>query len=175
MSSGRLVILNYPIVVVYWEDNLVYCLREDLNLYYVISLENLFKHVSWFLEIVMPEDQHQCCILLWRGRENNLRPAFENIPIHDDHLYWFLFQLSWDAFSRHSRRKCLLHSSFCWVCPCLETWFNINEILSKTLSSLYSENFFCFPQQQWMDTLSWFWSCFSNNISIFFKSKKKKT
>lgn len=79
MSSGRLVILNYPIVVVYWEDNLVYCLREDLNLYYVISLENLIKHVSWFLEIVMPHDQHQCCILLWRGRENNLRP-FRKYP-----------------------------------------------------------------------------------------------
>ena len=100
---------------------------------------------------------------------------FENIPIHDDHLYWFLFQLSWDAFFRYSRRKCLLHSSFCWVCPCLETWFNINEILSKTLSSLYSEYFFVFSNKNERCTLSWFWSCLSNNISIFFKSKKKKT
>lgn len=87
MSSSRLVILNYPIAVVCWKGNLVYCVSEDLTSYHVIPLENLFKHVSWFLEIVMPQDQHQCCILLWRRCENNLCLVFKNILIHNDHLY----------------------------------------------------------------------------------------
>lgn len=87
MSSSRLVILNYAIAVVCWKGNLVYCVSEDLTSCHVIPLENLFKHVSWFLEIVMPRDQHQCCILLWRRCENNLRLVFKNILINNDHLY----------------------------------------------------------------------------------------